>query len=299
MSVTAITPVRELLNKHPNGLRRDQVYTKLPSYTIRDVDIAIAQLKQAGQVVELGSGRSASLMMADYQKPAASTATFGKQSDKDEGRLQKQALAREESKPVTETKPASNSKTFGSLRPHSDKGAVAVHLYERQNDDGTWIFMSAKEIAHDLSGIKNLGYQLCTLAKEGYLEQRGTRGSFKYGWSGKFLKPYKGYGATAPSPVTITKAKLENVEKELMRPGQVILLTEPAPAVEALSFKISQDLLKKIRQREDECTESFLDGARKLIMSMDHASSVELARLEGRILAIQEVLAMLAEEGIE
>jgi hypothetical protein len=294
MSVTAITPLRDLLTKAINGILREQVYTDLPTYSRREIDMAIAQLKEASQVVELGTGSKAWLTMSVNARSSQTTPDRTKAHPRPQ-----QTADKQETKQTDTDKPSPEVKTkpVGNLRPQSDKGAVAVHLYEQQNDDGTWKFITAKDVAKALSGIKSIGAQLCMLAKEGYLEQRGLRGSYKYGWSGQYTKPYKGYGATAPSPVITTKMDAEVIEEEAMRPGPVILVP---PADDTPSaFQISQELLNKIRQREDECVDSFMDGARRLIVSLDHANSVNLAKLEGRLLGIQEVLALLAEEGIE
>lgn len=277
MSVTAITPLRDLLTMSPDGLKRDQCYQKLPSYTLRDVDLAIAQLKDAGQVIELGIGRTAVLMMASHGKP--------------------KAMERLSQQPVNVHEPVVVMKPVGTLRPESAKGMIAAFLYEQRMGSTAWKTMTSREITKAMGEtVSNVSMHLFQLEKEGYLEKTGSKGSFGYRWSAKYSFPYKGYGSTAPSPVITTKPEPVKEEKDV-RPGPVVVVPPDTDAAQS-AFQISKELLEKLQAREAELIQQFISGAKKLIRELTHEESVQLAQVEGKLLGIQEVMTLLEGEGV-
>jgi hypothetical protein len=278
--MSALTSIRTRLTENPQGLTRDEIYSKVHFETPKDIALALNQLKQADQIVEHDGryflkemlGQGATVPPKTSHTPAAKV-------------LQPQAEKKAESFPIDKTHISTAAQVSNYL------------LDEFKKDPERWI--PNTEIMRVCSdgtkqGNQRVSVALSSMKAQGKIvPKEGERGFYRW------KKPVISAGQVfvpmvdelkeeTPPAVEVPAPALELREKQK---EEAAAPEEPEkPSILFSPLLIPPQFLTHLRQQETEATNDFIAKCQWMIKTWSEEDRVACAQAAGRMEALQAMV---------
>jgi hypothetical protein len=297
--VSAITSLRTLLAANPSGVLKTTVYAKVTADNPTEIARAIKSLKDADQVIELGTGKTAYLVLSNPLPSDMPKVEIGVDDELNHEPVVHRVEAIEE--PEAKPEPAGNKiQPRGRLQATSTSGQIALLLFHAKNEEfDTWHFMTVKEIHKKLNAttkkeVGRINTALVFLVQNGYLE-RSLTGRGAYRWADTYSFPFK-YLTTegkVPSPVVL----LDNSEGKIPDTQEPMVAAYRQPATPDVQIVKTGDggFAEKLAAMEIQAINDYITKGKRLAKSVSQEDSFYLAEAGGRLAAIQEIISEFEE----
>jgi hypothetical protein len=249
--MSALTSIRAKLTENPLGLTREDLIEKIPFEEPRDIDLALAQLKQHDQIVQY-SGKY--ILKAMIGKSTTVSPNHGLHTEKSESfQIEKSHLS-------------TAARVTNYLRDEAGKDAerwIPVTEINRICSDGT------------KQGNQRVSVALYTLKGQSKIESKKTERGF-YRWK------------SAEKTGQVHVPVLDVLKEEELPAAETPPV--PAPAEQRTQeSRTIQSLLESLGDKEEKATKEFIEKCREYIESGSDDARVACARAEGRLTALQEL----------